>query len=216
MQMCAYAHKVSVCICMLWSMTHSIERNTAFFFLGQHESNWIPVLPCWWESQSPLLLSISSPSWISQVSRVLIFVEIPGITSNYLVIHPHWFTAEIPFYAIFLSGLLTPIFFLPPLELKSLETSKWICRLLHLSAVFLAEVLSQSKLGVLAVHSTLRLPSPKSWGISLPGHPQRHFFLFSPLLISKDRVGLCCLPAAFAGCLTGIWGLDICLNVVKK
>ena len=124
---------------------------------------------------------------IQDCTRVLIIVEIPGITSNYLVIHPHWFTAEIPFSAIFPSGLLTPIFFLPPLELKSLETSKWICHPLHLGAVFLSEVLSQSKIGVLAVHSTYRLPSPKSWGICLTYHPQRHLFHTHPTNFSFQK-----------------------------
>lgn len=71
---------------------------------------------------------------------------------------------------------------LPSLELKNLEPSEGILQALHPGTAFLFEVvtpslaLSQSKTGVLAVHSTNRLRISKSCGISLVPHPRRCSF----------------------------------------
>lgn len=99
-----------MCIHILW-VSLSFHRKKYCIFIDQLESN--PELTSCHagEIQSQLLLSISFLyRKLYKVSRALIIMEVPIIISNYLVICTHWFTAEIPFCAIFSSGLMTPVF----------------------------------------------------------------------------------------------------------
>lgn len=103
----------------------SFHRKKYCISLDQHESN--PEFPsCHVGEKVNLSYYWAFPLYpgLYKVSRALIIVEIPGITSNYLVVCPHWFTAEIPFCAIFPSGLRTPIFLT---TLRTQESGiKWV------------------------------------------------------------------------------------------